>query len=133
MAMTASLVVECVGIGRPCHGGSVHECEFSHKPEGKAVSIVNLSDVRDAKAPKEEHLAGEAKCHACGHRWSAVAPIGTTWLECPACESVKGLMVGACCPPEGGYLWRCNCGSDVFYIVPAAVRCCMCGAQQANY
>ena len=41
---------------------------------------------------EEPHLAGEAECTACGHRWAAVAPVGTVHLDCPACDRLQGKM-----------------------------------------
>ncbi len=97
--------------------------------------IVNLSDKRRERQATQEaqHITGKARCIACKHEWQAVAEVGAVWLECPECATGKGLFLGPCSPPEGGYMWRCNCGCDVFFIVPEAVKCCQCGAQQSGY
>jgi hypothetical protein len=88
---------------------------------------MDLAAEREAREP---HLSGSACCIACAHSWVAVAPVGTTWLECPSCGTHKGLFTGACCPPDGGEIWTCNCGSEVFYITPRAVHCYNCGVHQ---
>ena len=43
-------------------------------------------DFTKAKAELDPHISGDARCLACKHEWVAVAPIGTIWLECPACK-----------------------------------------------
>ena len=35
------------------------------------------------------------RCPDCGHRWQAVAPVGSTGIECPKCHSA-----------EFTYVWR---------------------------
>ncbi len=96
--------------------------------------VVSLAAVRESREPEPApHAQGEARCIGCGHKWQAVAPTGVHWLECPACSLTKGVFAYPFAAPEGGYQWRCNCGCDVFYIVPAAVRCLSCGSEQTGY
>ena len=52
-------------------------------------------DLAQAKADREPHLSGAAVCLACKHEWVAVAPVGTVWMECPACSLERGRYLGA--------------------------------------
>lgn len=91
---------------------------------GKVVTFVP----RDAD---EATLNGEAFCLTCHHRWEATAPVGTFWLECPACHGNKGSFRWPALPETGQTRWVCNCGSDVFYIKEQYVPVCThCGAVQ---
>lgn len=84
--------------------------------------VIDLSKARDARNP---HLAGEAKCIDCQHVWSAVAPIGTVWLDCPSCASLKGRFTGAVLR-DGKHL-ACECDNDMFYIRGGIAYCARCG------
>jgi len=86
-------------------------------------------------AAHRPHLAGNARCTACGHEWVAVAPIGSTWLRCPVCETERGLMKGPVQPNEGELTFSCNCGCDVFGIRSNEtgnvwIYCVACGTVQ---
>ena len=84
-------------------------------------NVVHLSEYKP-------HICGEAKCLACGHKWHAVAPIGTTELDCPECETWKGVFCGFTAPET---IWECNCGNQHFYIDPIGAMCAKCGTRQA--
>lgn len=85
----------------------------------------------EPRKPSQATLEGEARCLTCHHRWEATAPIGTFWLECPACQSMKGSFRWPVMPKDGETRWVCNCGSDVFFIKEQYVPVCShCGAQQ---
>ena len=81
------------------------------------------------KKSADPHLAGEAKCLACGNKWVAVAPVGTCALECPACGTWKGAFM-AFCRPDNGDIWVCKCGSDLFYFTRSGGFCASCAAPQ---
>jgi DNA-directed RNA polymerase subunit RPC12/RpoP len=87
-------------------------------------NVVDLQAFRQEHTP---HVVGKAVCMNCKHQWEAVAPLGTEWLECPACSSVKGLMK---CPVqrEGDHL-TCDCGSALFYIMRTMTYCAICGTE----
>jgi len=73
----------------------------------------------------DEHLSGIAKCLSCKHEWIYVAPVGTVWLECPACTLLMGRLAG---PVDRiGYSWECNCGNELFKITPKEIYCICCG------
>lgn len=76
---------------------------------------------------------GRARCIACQHEWVAVARVGEVWLQCPNCETVKGLFQFSCSVPDGGVIWKCLCGSEAMFISPANIRCCSCGKPQRPY
>lgn len=77
------------------------------------------------------HGSGPAHCLQCGHHWSAMAPVGTTWLDCPECGSGKGIFTYPFLAAEGDSVWTCpTCGSQVFYITPEAFHCYQCGKAQ---
>lgn len=93
--------------------------------------------LRSAGTPKKNlHLAGTAKCLACGTEWQAVAPVGTTHLECPKCRTKMGVVKYPFGAGDGEAEWQCNCGCNVFRIVAdehhkfKAVMCLRCGTPQ---
>lgn len=74
------------------------------------------------------HIEGHGWCMNCKHEWEAVAPVGTTRLECPSCGTHNGVWRGSCSPPEGQSLWVCSvCGNDVFTVQPHRAFCTRCG------
>lgn len=79
----------------------------------------------DARRP---HMDGEAKCAACGHRWRAVAPIGTPNLECPECATHHGVWMHPAMAQRP--LWQCACGNEFFVIHDDRIMCSRCGASQ---
>ena len=82
----------------------------------------------DARAARNPHLTGPAKCLACRHGWVAVAPTGTIWLECPSCTLERGRFVAQV--QRDGPHWHCNCGNDLFQITEECTYCPNCGAEQ---
>lgn len=82
--------------------------------------VSNVTDL-DSRRP---HQSGEARCTDCRHDWIAVAPVGTDWLDCPAC----GLSKGRFRHPSlrGSALFTCHCGCDVFHLAPAGPYCVNC-------
>lgn len=77
----------------------------------------------------EPHIEGPTKCMACGYKGHSVAPVGVSLMECPECETEKlvfELMTG----PIGGDRWVCNCGCDLFYILPTGLQCTQCATVQ---
>jgi hypothetical protein len=77
--------------------------------------------------PTVPHLRGPARCLGCGYRWEAVAPEGTiTSLECPDCARFHGVFEGVT-EPEHGTRFVCDCGCDLYYILPSGCQCLMCG------
>lgn len=78
----------------------------------------------------EPHLSGEALCTSCRHAWVAVSPVGTDWLECPACGLFKGRYIHPAIPKSGEEIWECACGCDVFRITPKEAFCISCGLRQ---
>lgn len=36
------------------------------------------------------HEVSKMQCTGCGHKWTAVHPVGTTKLECPNCHEMEG-------------------------------------------
>ena len=68
-------------------------------------------------------------CLDCDNRWEAVAPLGVTWLECPACKMGMGRFKNYYAPDFP--VWHCNCGNDLFFVGPAGVLCPTCGTEQS--
>ncbi|WP_051261709.1 helix-turn-helix domain-containing protein [Desulfovibrio inopinatus] len=80
-------------------------------------------------SPKHSpHVSGEAVCLNCKHEWISIAPVGTTWLECPNCGLHKGAGKYPVIPQE---YWQCTCGMELFYITPKGAMCPQCGKMQA--
>lgn len=76
------------------------------------------------KQPDVTHLAGQAECGACGHKWEAVCPAGVTRFDCPRCDRFWGVMRHAVEPLTA---WRCHCGEQLFWITPKGCMCRRCG------
>ena len=83
--------------------------------------------------PADPHISGKAVCTACQYRWVAVAPVGTTELRCPKCDTMRGLYVNPCWPPGDELIWRCNCGGTLFIIrgPERGFMCRECGTTQS--
>ena len=75
---------------------------------------------------KMHHVSGDAHCIECGHKWIAVAPIGTTQLECGNCKTMKGIFVNPCCRFDKMHL-SCSCGNDYLHVTPEGFHCPRCG------
>lgn len=86
------------------------------------------------KEPEEPHLSGNAQCIGCGHKWVAVAPVGTVVMDCPECTLPKGRFRNACAPVEDAEIWQCTCGGDLFMVVKnAGYMCVACGFYQHGF
>lgn len=88
------------------------------------ADVINFLDKRPAPAD-EPHLTGEAVCTTCGHKWMAVAPVGTVHLTCPECSRLQGVFKNAVEPETA---WACNCnGNQLFFLTRAGAMCRSCG------
>lgn len=89
-----------------------------------------MAEIHDINERKP-HLQGEATCLACGHKWHAVALVGTTELECPECGTERGVFSGFVKPET---FWTCQCGCCLFYLEPEQGSICsQCGVTQWGY
>lgn len=87
----------------------------------------NVADLNSRR--KDPHMQGPAACLQCKHTWQAVAPVGTTGMECPKCGVFKGYFLQLIGPEDG--LERCQCetcGSQLWAIMPLGALCAGCGA-----
>lgn len=82
------------------------------------------------REPEQQHGAGQAFCIGCCHEWAAVAPTGTTQLECPACHAHKGHWKFEFAPAEGQLVRECDCGNQLFYLTTDGHLCANCGIYQ---
>lgn len=90
-----------------------------------------MSNVIQFPQREEPHLSGMASCMACQHRWVAVAPVGTVFMECPECSRMFGHMVA---PVErDGDHWTCDCGNDLFRVSRDGMYCPRCGEMQKGF
>ena len=93
------------------------------------AEIISLSEYKEENTP---HITGPAKCLCCKHEWQAVAPVGTDFLECPECHTMKGVYYSPVL--YGSDVWTCHCGCDLFRIHPEkGVYCPMCGQLQTGW
>lgn len=74
------------------------------------------------------HISGNAKCLACKHEFTAVAPVGTTDLTCPECLLERGVWAYPLTPADGK-IWQCSCGGFHFFILLNGYMCVSCGRQ----
>jgi hypothetical protein len=95
------------------------------------TNVVSL----DSRRP-DPHVAGPAKCLACGKEWVSVAPLGTFTLECPECHTERGVYVAPIGMSTDYSLWTCTidgCGCQHMTIAKHYeggywIACCKCGA-----
>jgi DNA-directed RNA polymerase subunit RPC12/RpoP len=93
---------------------------------------VNIVSLEEARAKREPHVAGEAYCMACDHRWTGVWPMGVTELECPNCKSMKGRSTFEIAPQADALVYECACGNQLYHILSDRIHCPNCG-QQTSY
>lgn len=89
------------------------------------MSVISLSAYREANQP---HLSGNCRCMQCTHEWVGVAPVGTTWMDCPECKSTKGHFTKPIA--RGVEMWTCGCGNQLFHVNREGLYCTMCGEWQ---
>ena len=87
------------------------------------MSTIDLAKERTKRRP---HLMGEAACMQCAHEWTAVAPTGANWLQCPECGSIKGHFKHPCYR-DGSQHWGCQCGCELFLVAEGVIYCPQCG------
>ena len=90
--------------------------------------------LRPKHGTSNPHITGPARCLACRHEWTVVAPIGTTEFECPSCGTERGVMRYHIAAEDGQKVFRCTpCGSEHFFFVAKEKRtqilCVGCGAE----
>ena len=90
----------------------------------------NSNNIVTFPAKKDPHLAGDAVCLQCQYKWTAVAPTGTTQLECPECHTFKGVWMYPFRRVDEDH-WKCGCGNIYFCITPDITYCPNCGRQCA--
>jgi hypothetical protein len=88
-------------------------------------------DLRERRVRSGPHSEGTARCIACRHEWTAVAPAGAYMLECPACSLNTGAYINAAHAAKGAEVLACsNCGCDLFFVMkPGVLRCHRCAGQ----
>ena len=92
------------------------------------AAIIKLKEYKEENTP---HLSGEARCIACKHEWVAVCPTSVAFFECPNCGLHKGSMKFEVI--RDGPHWKCNCGNDLFFMMPSGMYCPVCGEFQNGY
>ena len=93
------------------------------------MTVICLKEEKENRTP---HNVGDAKCIMCGHKWVAICPVGTQWLECSECHSMKGLLIYPC-ERKDRLHWNCNCGNDLFHMTPDGTYCPNCGEWQKGF
>jgi len=93
---------------------------------------MGVIDIAQARSAREDHISGAAKCLACHHRWIAVSPVGTIWLECPECTLDRGRYIAECIR-ENRLHWSCGCENDLFYLTSEGIYCPNCGEWQQGF
>ena len=101
-------------------------CE--HYDVERSTDIIRIVDKSEIKSPRIE---GRAHCLTCGHKWEAVAPIGTGWMECPSCLTQKGIFIFPVERDEPH--WTCDCGNDLFRATTNGFYCPHCGSWQYGF
>lgn len=88
-----------------------------------------VTDLAQARAEREPHMSGPARCQHCSHEWVAVAPVGIyAGMRCPNCHSERGHFTQFTMPADGIDRFACNtCGSQVYTILREGAQCIGCG------
>ena len=94
----------------------------------KIIDLQQAKQDRDAKPVP--HISGKARCITCKHEWVAVAPVGTTTLECPECKN-DGHMIREVI--TYGDQWICDCGWQLFRMNRHGIYCPNCGEYQKGF
>jgi hypothetical protein len=83
-----------------------------------------MADIHDI-SERMPHLSGPAICTECEHKWRAVRVVerDAELMECPSCRKFFGVMRG---PQVPDMHWKCNCGSNLFYLTPDGHQCRSC-------
>lgn len=83
--------------------------------------------VESQQGPADEpHIAGPAKCVACGYRFIVVTPVKRVQnLECPACTLEKAALVHMA--SWAGAVFHCSCGNDLMQVMQKGSICVNCG------
>lgn len=90
-----------------------------------------MSNVVDISSQRP-HLNGPAICTECRHEWQAVgiAERDAELMECPSCRKYFGVFRG---PQVPSTMFRCTCGSNLFYLVPDGHQCRSCGVVSLDW
>lgn len=90
----------------------------------------DVVDFNEKKEENEPHVQGEAKCMNCKHLTHAVAPAGTTNMECSECGAMKVVFLNPILSVVGNMLWVCDCGNEFFVLDDIGLLCAQCGTRQ---
>lgn len=88
------------------------------------MSVIDLDQKRQERNP---HISGVATCAACRHEWAAAVPVGTIFLECPKCHTLKGRFVNPALLEPGIERLECQCGCQLFSATRDKLVCINCG------
>lgn len=94
------------------------------------ADVVEFPGKKAGEEPTEPTLQGPALCLSCRHEWRAVAPVGTTALQCPKCSRYWGIFRNMV---EPDVAWTCKCGNQFFFLTPTGAMCCRCGTQSNDW
>ncbi len=89
----------------------------------------DVADLDQARAERQPHLSGPARCQHCKHEWIAVAPVGQyAGLDCPGCDSSRGYFTQHVTPADGVERFACSaCDCQVFTVRREGAQCIGCG------
>ena len=87
--------------------------------------MTNITQIKPTKL-----ISGDAFCLNCGHIWIAITKSGSTQLECPNCNTMKGLFKFPFDVSKDQIYRECSCGNNLFIITPNGHLCPNCGDYQ---
>jgi hypothetical protein len=76
-----------------------------------------------------EQISGTAMCLACRHEWVAVAPTGAPTLQCPSCNTFRGVYKHPISAANGEEVASCRCGGNIFQLTRRGPLCLTCGTR----
>lgn len=88
----------------------------------------NVVDLAAFRGDKVSYTQGPAKCLDCAHEWEAMIPVGEAHVECPECETLRGVRMTPVNPAVGDTVFTCqHCQSTQMTIYRDRVLCAGCG------
>ena len=94
-----------------------------NKKSGEATSVSNVVSL-DSRRP---HHACPAVCISCKFEFTAVAPAGVLWFDCPECGLEKATWKHTFSFVKGTLIRSCDCGNALFFQSQDGILCALCG------
>jgi hypothetical protein len=89
--------------------------DFKLSPVVSRLDKAEVSESVTSLDSRRPSVTGDATCLHCNKTWTAVAPLGTTALECPNCQLMRGAWLNHTFPDIP--VLTCHCGNSFMFIL----------------